>query len=793
MHKSSTTVLCEGRQEDLHGNVVKTASSSATGSSTATNISDAILLSLENLIPYTNTVCNNALGTNANTENNFTVSTVSTTSFENTIESPLVVALLNLSYQLDANISNTLQYYFTNFPFMYQPFPIVNTGYNLENTLNALNKYYYLGVRYFVLTTHSSILYELLEWFQQHPNVTGWSGYAQSNIWKIPKQFYTMTPLFKEKFSLYSNTCIIPYDVIYYLYPPSETASVSLLLYLETTCKSLGKKFVPLNSLNVTDDFTPENVNNMMKTIKPGENASIILCYGPLSQLFYNCFYNTTYYTGYIFYETAVYPTFTNKESAKYFNNTLYITSSSQSNLSASYLWKLGYQNAIFPSDVNYGSPVLNILDMINGSIKNIIVSKNSPAQSDSSSFNLVNKTCNGFSFPVLRFTFVDDTSIFTPIIVYYKNQVDEIFQSIIQNYSYTPVSITSIFPPLGPVKKCAALLELPSINYKTLEYLYTTTGNQFVQMPVYDTKKKLEITIQLLQELYDNGTRIFLGFSRSTILKGVLPWFESHPDAIGISSGSSADSLKIKKNIYRLQIVDSYALESINEQLTTTIEKNGRIFYVYSDNEVGSTSVLYILQTKYGNKNIIPYPVLFDKSNLNVNDLNNFYISNSINDKDIVIVYLLINGQISTYIDLFDSSIQSDPLNLNVDQYDILLNGFPVINSNSTTLKNHYNVLAVENITTSALWNNCATYLGTSFSSNALNALQMATELANNKSVYSLASYNGCLQFDQYNDIKYGSISNYLYDQNGEYKISYIYCTDPLYGQLNFTPLKTL
>ena len=108
-----------------------------------------------------------------------------------------------------------------------------------------------------------------------------------------------------------------------------------------------------------------------MQSIPSGQNASIIVAYATYTAKFYNSFYSTTYNPGYNFYETAIYPIFTNPESEEYFNNILYTTTTAQSNLSASYLWQIGFQNF---SVSTYGSTILNTLDLVYGSINNTIV-----------------------------------------------------------------------------------------------------------------------------------------------------------------------------------------------------------------------------------------------------------------------------------------------------------------------------------------------------------------------------------------------------------------------------------
>ena len=109
--------------------------------------------------------------------------------------------------------------------------------------------------------------------------------------------------------------------------------------------------------------------------------------------------------------------------------------------------------------------------------------------------------------------------------------------------------------------------------------HFYCFNNSDFERFPIIDTKSNLEYTIQLLNKYYDEGYRIFLGFSRSTVLNGVLIWFNNHPDAIGISMFSTAPSLKIKKNIFRMEYSDDLILEVIEPYL----KKAEIVYYIYS------------------------------------------------------------------------------------------------------------------------------------------------------------------------------------------------------------------
>ncbi len=694
---------------------------------------------------------------------------------------------------IDTNVKNTLIYYFTNYNSIYQPFNIVITNPDVNEYLTALQNYYDLGYRYFIVTSHTAILYGIIDWFNNHPDAVGYSNYAQSTIFSnIPKNIYTLNPSIDSKLELFSNSCIIPYDIVYFVYNPNPTlvTNVDAYNYIKNKCASLGKTFVDISFTSSTQ-ITQESINNMMtNVVHGGQNASLITSLLTLTNNFYNAFYSTTPQYNYKFYELSIVPTFVNPQSKSYFVNNLFVESLSQANLNASYLWEVGYETIGF---TNYAATVLNCLNMVYGSQKNIIIADQLPSHSDNLYFDYVFKYLQNRSVAVYEYILKNGVYLYNPDLIYYGNDNGETFVSDVPNPITTPVVVKPIPAPSGPKKKAIALLELTNgyvtndrAMQKTLMY-YLTVTSIFEPISIYNTDGNLNTTLNMLETYYNQGIRIFIGFSRSTIVSGVLDWFNSHPDAIGISTTSSANSLSVvKKNIYRLQIVDSYILDSISIPLQNTINSSGKIYYIYTVEEQAAQEVLDILNSTYGASNIIGYPVLKDNSNLTQQDLINFFINtNNVSANDSVVVYLIDGNQRQIYVDYFFGE-----LSIPANQYDILAVNFPKINLETTTLNKLYNVLTIENITKSQLWNDGLEYLGdTNFSSNSLNALYMATSFVNNYDVLSLASYDSCIQFTEFNDCKFGSVASYVYN-DGLFVYNFIYSVDPIYGQLNFTKI---
>lgn len=697
-----------------------------------------------------------------------------------------IVALLDYDYQLDLIIKNTIEFFTDKLPFLFTKIKFENTYYNTENTLNYLNEYYTKGYRYFILTSHSITIFEVSTWFDEHPECIGYTSLAQSAILDFPKKIYTIAPYMPYKLSLYKDQFIIPYEKIYFIYS-NDPFNISLLNELKTICNEEGKTLIEINTLTDTSQITTSNINDVISNIPDNENASIYISFVTNTNTFYNSFDDSTPRISYPFFEAGIYPSIQNIESQNYFNNKLTICSTDQSNTSASYLWLAGLKHFGYN---NYGFNVLNLLNIIYSNKKNIIT-HNVPNHSDSIIFNSVYKKNLHFSISIL--TYINNE--FVPKYIYslfneekYKTNVTS--SNLLQNNIDFSISKQILIR-----RNAAALLELPDLDKRGLNsidtnilqtfYYYWDNTNLFEQIPIYNTNADKNTTLELLDKLYkEDNIRIFLGFSRSTMLEYVLDWFNSHSDAIGISITSSAISLSTTiKNVYRLQIPDDFTLNVINSELNKTIQNNGKIFYVHSKNETASNDVLIYLQTTYGISNVYYYEILYDDSNLTQTDLQNFFTINNISQNDSVILYIIKSGQRQLYLDLFDNN-----LFIPAKQYDMLVNGFPKINSNNTSLKNLYIVLVLININSSSLFIDGLRNVGSeNYQTNSLNAMNMINYFSRGLKWQTLSSYNGSLHFTEYNDIKYGSIYNYIYTTDRLFEINNIFCTDPLYNELNF------
>ena len=311
------------------------------------------------------------------------------------------------------------------------------------------------------------------------------------------------------------------------------------------------------------------------------------------------------------------------------------------------------------------------------------------------------------------------------------------------------------------------------------IQILYTDideNGN-----PISDNKIIIENNIKYLNEYYNKGYRVFVGFDRSTVLAGVLPWFKNTGlEAKGISLTSSAGSLDIPKPVYRLQNNDN---ETINS-LKFILNDASKIYYIYSEGEVASISILLYLEKLYPNK-IIPYPVKVDSSNLTLPNIKELQ---SLNDESRTNpMYIFINSQENDFLNLFNDSYPMPN-----STYDILLSNLAIINETSkNALVNKYNYLFNISFSTSQLYRDGLKDVNINFSTFVPNALLLINNLAINGNILTLPSHNSILEFNENNDIKYFTFLNTIYskDEKNEYyyKDFFYSVYDPIVGKQLF------
>ena len=294
-------------------------------------------------------------------------------------------------------------------------------------------------------------------------------------------------------------------------------------------------------------------------------------------------------------------------------------------------------------------------------------------------------------------------------------------------------------------------------------------------KFPIIDTTASLTKTIELLDKYYNEGYRIFLGFSRSTMLFSVLPWFNNHQDAIGISLTSKSSNLNIKKNIYRLE----YPQNLLIDTLLPKFEAAEILYYIYTEDELVALDYLNILENDK-NINLKTLVIKKDSSNLTLDVLKTFLEGSSI--KDIILLVLFYNQQ--TYFDLYNEGLYFDGL-----QY-YIIGALPTLTGESKNILNK-KLLNIQSVfpNTSLLFRKNAEYLTEKYkkisqSYGLINALMMIKYMLEGKNISLLGSHLGVLQFDENNDLKYQSFLTRVYDKKVNNFMKYqLEFNDPLLG----------
>lgn len=113
------------------------------------------------------------------------------------------------------------------------------------------------------------------------------------------------------------------------------------------------------------------------------------------------------------------------------------------------------------------------------------------------------------------------------------------------------------------------------------------------IPLEVYDTKGSIQTTLSLLDQLYSQGYRNFVGFNRSAILEQAIPWFKRHPDTRVISPLSSASSLISNDNIIRMSPSNKTVFEGL---LSAFSDDYDRALAVVQKNDLYAADALNII-----------------------------------------------------------------------------------------------------------------------------------------------------------------------------------------------------
>jgi hypothetical protein len=300
-----------------------------------------------------------------------------------------------------------------------------------------------------------------------------------------------------------------------------------------------------------------------------------------------------------------------------------------------------------------------------------------------------------------------------------------------------------------------------------------------FKRFPIVNTGGFLNKTLELLDKYYAKGFRLFIGFSRSQILDGVLKWFENHPDAVGISPRSNASSIAIKKNIYRM-LID--VKDGIKEQLLFNIEENPSlsIYCAYIKDDAYSQD----FYDYFKNQPIIKERLIGCEfiNNPTRKELDKYLVNSTKSD-------FLLNGMSNVQLQsLFN--VPNTPIKpYTYDTYGGILPDFTTIQADN--LKDNYAFFNYEGINTSLLWRKGLEDLTIqNFSKVGFDTLQVQNYLSEKKSPDLLEGSSGVLQFNPVTkDRKYINITRFNFTIEKTYIINSVIFDDPLLG--NFVSFK--
>lgn len=340
-------------------------------------------------------------------------------------------------------------------------------------------------------------------------------------------------------------------------------------------------------------------------------------------------------------------------------------------------------------------------------------------------------------------------------------------------------------------ILKTAGLLELTGAfssddiaTKKTFEYYWNNKCKYslpFNKFPIYNTEGSIKRNLELLECLYNKcGYRIFVGFSRSSILVEVLDWFKKHPDATGISLTSTALNLAVSKNIYRLTPINKGVQVNLEENIKTNPSLS--IYFIYEEGDFFSSDYLASFKKNPEiNKRLI---VCSFKERITTTELNKCLVNSKKTD-------FIINGTINYgFLEVFDTPGYTVPPYI----YDSIGSKHPDFTlTQSQNLSGKYSYFSYKGVNTAFLWRKGLEDLtNKNFAPQGFDALQVQTQLSIKQNPNYLEGAAGVLQFDPVTkDRKFFSVLREDFTDKNEWRLNSLIFDDPLLG--NFIADKIL
>lgn len=677
----------------------------------------------------------------------------------------------------DNKLKQTFKYYWqnsSNFGIPFERFSIFNTNGKIENNISLLNCLYNCGYRVFVGFSRSTIVAGVLDWFNAHPDAVGISATSTAYSLVVKKNIYRMTTLDNGiEINLEKDIEFNPKLSVYYMYLQGDFYSADFLKSFQAN-PIIGPRLIVCTFVN---KITKEILNDYLKNSKPGD----FIVNGMANIDFLTVFENPGYSVIPYIYDSigTDTPELTPIQSKNLKGKYSYF---SYQGVNTSYLWHLGKSNL----KSNFAPQAFDILQVQTQLVKNY-----SPDYLEGASgiLQFDPTTKDRIYFSVSREDFlisekwVLNALIFNDPLLgqFVANKLNTVNRSI-------PLQIESVVSDrLILERKTAALLNLTGtgnsylvdVSLKnTFEYYWNNRAQynlSFKNFPIYDTMGMTGLILYYLNQLYNDGYRIFIGFSTSSELSSVISWFNEHPDAIGISPFSTSVNLSIKKNVYRMSAIDNGPENPIITALKEDISSNPSlaIYYLLEIGDNWSEGMLNSLkQTPQISNRLIVCPF---KNSITAQQLDNYLINSKKGD-------FLVNGLIK--LDLFN--LFSVP-NYTIKPH-IYYNTYPIhpeFNQiQSTNLKGNISVFVYQGVNTSYLWRKGLEDLKDKFGPQAFDILQVQTQLEKDLKPEYQEGAAGILEFDPITkDRMYFSFVRENFTVNNEWKIISLVFQDPIYG----------
>jgi hypothetical protein len=678
----------------------------------------------------------------------------------------------------DNLLKTTIEYYWNNYPAEFQKCPIVDTKGEQTILEEQLNKYYEAGYRNFIGFSAALVLKQSLDWFNNHPDAIGISTKAGTkDLNHNPKNIYRTTNSDDIRI-----TPIIPFiknKTIYYIYenglPNPELTNVDL--------QNMKTKGEIVNVFSYKLDITLDNMKTFLSNAKPDD---VIINYLFNSRdKFINCFSKNIYGDNRLQIQCTQYDINGSEPNIPIYcqdilNEKYRILTFD--GIGSSILYRNGDKDL----GVNFFSDGLRVLNML------ITIKNNESVGCCTSHFGVIEFD------PVTKTILYNNSTIkqlkdgvFDPIYLYVEDPYVGTYEAIFTGKQQIPQEIIPMNPLyISGKAKAIAFFELnnPNFNFDNIFnyslYWYCYQRQLYPKMPIITTDNTVEGNIRLLNQYYFLGYRIFLGFSRSTILEGVNDWFTNHPDTIALScfSTSVSPTLLERKNtnVFRLEYNDNCIVDSILPQITEN--KYTKLYYIYSGNENAAINLKKYLENYINSQSNITYiPYNIDESdNYSLTKLQGLF--NDSNEKSAAILYIFDE---QNYFDLF-----SQGLKFPGKQYSILNESTPIIKGDAIAeLDNKLYYILTFSANSSKIWRDNATYLSKQFntetnSASLGDAIKMIQYMLKGRPTNLLGSHCGPIQFNKNGDRLFASYLKLLYNgKTNTFEKSNVIISDPLLG----------